>query len=203
MNFTGLPSASVTSTTIEAGSARRSAGSFATRNVSPPVFTTGAYAGSGAFDVAVPTCRSCQSWKLRGPSRRPDRCRPARGSGPARGSVTGSASRPLAGTGGCLWMIDERSSRTMITCTPVCGPAPVRNFVSTFPSGVRTASRSVTFPGAATVCGPCQSSVYSFAGATVGGAGEPPPPPQAAAREPERRPAPRRAATPHWPSGKR
>src|SRR4051812_23125868 len=81
-------------------------------------------------------------------------------------------------------MIEERSSRTMITCTPVWGPAPVRDLVSTFPSGGRTAGLSVTSRGAATDCGPCQSSVYCLAGATVGGAGDPPPPPQAAAASP-------------------
>ena len=141
------------------------------------------------------------SWKLRGAvSRRVDVDEHVVAAGARQRD--GQRELPLGGTGGCLWMIEERSSRTMMRCTPVCGPPPVRNCVSTLPSGVRTARRSVVVPGAATVFGPCQSSVYSRAGATVGGAGEPPPPPQAGCeqRERDQRAPPGRA---HWPSGKR
>ena len=66
------------------------------------------------------------SWKLRECPLARGRRRRARGSGPRAAASTGSARRPLAGIGGCWWTIVERSSRTMIRCTPVCGPAPVR-----------------------------------------------------------------------------
>ena len=90
----------------------------------------------------------------------------------------------------------------MIRCTPVCGPAPVRKCVRILPSGVRTAKCSVVVPGSATLVGPCQSSLYSFAGAIVGGAGRAAAASAAGADEGER--DQRRAAPPdHWPSGNR
>ena len=42
---------------------------------------------------------------------------------------------PLAGIGGWSWMMYARSSRTMIRCTPVCGPEPVLYWVSGLPFG--------------------------------------------------------------------
>ena len=45
-------------------------------------------------------------------------------------------------------MIVERSSRTKIRCTPVCGPGPRLNFVSGVPSGCWIVNETVTgLPG--------------------------------------------------------
>ena len=51
---------------------------------------------------------------------------------------------PSAPTGGCTWMIEFRSSRTRIRCTPVCGPAPRLYAVSGFPFGCSIVNETVT-----------------------------------------------------------
>src|SRR5437763_17022071 len=55
--------------------------------------------------------------------------------GPGSGKVTVSLIRPFAPIGGWWWMITDRSQRTMIRWTPLCGPAPCLYCVSGFPSG--------------------------------------------------------------------
>ena len=57
-------------------------------------------------------------------------------------------------------MMVERSSATMITWTPVCGPGPVLNFVSAWPEGCWTVKPTVTgFPGLTPVVGERSTSL--------------------------------------------
>jgi hypothetical protein len=62
--------------------------------------------------------------------------------------VIGWEKRPFAPIGGCRWMIVDRSSRTMMRCTPVCGPAPLLYCVSGSPDGWRMKNEILSdFPG--------------------------------------------------------
>ncbi len=74
--------------------------------------------------------------------------------GPGAGNVTVCLSRPFGPIGGCWWMMYARSFRTMIKCTPVCGPEPVLYWVSGLPLGSSTVNVTVTGrPGVTGVVG--------------------------------------------------
>src|SRR6266702_3675148 len=101
--------------------------------------------------------------------------------GPGAGKVTVSLTCPSGLIGGCVWMIVDRSRRTMIRCTPVCGPGPVRYCVSGAPEGWLTVNEIVVGACARTgAVGWKPASVNVFAAATVGIAGPEPDEPQPA-----------------------
>jgi hypothetical protein len=63
-------------------------------------------------------------------------------------------------------MMVERSSLTMIRWTPVCGPPPVRYFVSDAPDGCRIVNATVVgCPGRTGPAGRKPTRSYFFAGA--------------------------------------
>ena len=70
--------------------------------------------------------------------------------------------------GGCLWTIAERSFRTAITWTPVCGPAPFRYRVRAPPEGWPIANETVVgLPACAIFAGWKPTMRNVFAGAIV------------------------------------
>src|ERR1035437_497243 len=72
-------------------------------------------------------------------------------------------------------MMAARSSRTMIKCTPGCGPGPVLSVVSGLPSGSRTVKETVTGrPGTTVPDGSKPPSVKTRAGAITGAETAPP-----------------------------
>src|SRR5205807_8258607 len=99
--------------------------------------------------------------------------------GPGFANVTDSLTRPSAPIGGCLWMIVERSRRTMIRWTPVWGPGPVRYVVSGAPDGWSTVNEIVVGTPARTAPVGLKPARWNvFAAETVGTAGPEPDEPQ-------------------------
>ena len=72
--------------------------------------------------------------------------------GPGSGNVIVSVTSPFGPTGGWWWMRVARSRRTMIRCTPLCGPAPCLYCVSGFPSGWRIVNDTLVGVPACTGC---------------------------------------------------
>src|SRR5206468_7861386 len=88
---------------------------------------------------------------------------------PGSGNVTSCVALPSAAIGGWWWMIAERSSRTMIRWTPVCGPGPRLKWTSGSPFGWRTVKETVVErPARAGSAGRKPWSSYTFAASIVG-----------------------------------
>src|SRR4051795_7377073 len=135
VNVAGVPSGLVTLTVMKFACTARNPRLPVSTNRYPSTVTVGRNGGSAAFGAVPGTVTQRGNWKLRsgplscGYASTTTRYRPG------VGRVISCLKTPPACGFGCLWMITPRSLRTMIRCTPVCGPLPLRYRVSGAPEG--------------------------------------------------------------------